>query len=1007
MLQQINPQLNRSFRNKKDVLIDFESKTKELRVQFTEQLRLMDTRLEWESAVLLELNEFYRRRAEIEEQYSKDLKKLFSSRVEKLHMLERHRSVPGASSYSLFKFYKTVLGITHSQSVNHGVVAKIFSTKMAPRFTDIRENSAKLFQKCKEMCIAGQDEVMENVRQVGQSLRTYQIAYGQAAQAEAKLLAAKDDRRRLEEAGQSGSASGVEKRLKQLDKTVERRREKYDSTKHKALRERNDYLLQLESANACLRKYFSDDMPDILDCMACGFHNSLARAAMMHLNTEDTMKQRQESFVRLFMDTMSQLDAKQDKLHFLQTSQLAFTEPKALKFVAHKGDPINQVCANQSDVLNELESRYNNLQTLIKNTGLESDELWKTLEAAEQSWLSEISVSDYYVNEMFCQAMKESQSGISGDFAADSSQQPEQRNADTDKKRAWENGEFYLGKFAEYMRKNCQLTRSRARAAAISRALGRESGMAPPPLPTKPRKKSIIKVNAQLIGSGKPKLFGGSVDDLQEFPTIVLSCVKLIHQYGLHNQGVFRIPGSQSEVNRLKEAFERGEDPFANATDGRDVNAAAGVLKFYLRGLEEPVLPSRLFDDMLECTKKDSIADTIVRLREIFQQLSPNVYRVLRFLFAFLNHLSSFSDENLMDSYNLSICLAPSFMPVPQGRDPVVFQSSLSHLMKLIIEHESEIFNRKDVSGPVYHKMKDDDFENEDEEDQSLSSEIDLSECNYMVTAKYSFQARTPRELSFSRGDVLTILSRITSEWLHGCNSAGKEGYLPDAYVTRLLPSSSESIEADQVSMSVFSTASTPTASSNLAAVDVDEGAGDAAAASSSPSSISSITAAANTAAAKESPTKSEPTQSSRGLDESDISVSMPAKLNKNTTTSSSSSANATAGGAKAGSEASTESIDQALQDVIAGLESLTYDTESPYANPQELLNAKMHLPASKRAPDLVSDLPNPAQSGEIAEGGATTAADQFALEGHADTLLRAHRPTPPKVGPKPVKLAK
>lgn len=77
-----------------------------------------------------------------------------------------------------------------------------------------------------------------------------------------------------------------------------------------------------------------------------------------------------------------------------------------------------------------------------------------------------------------------------------------------------------------------------------------------------------------------------------------------------------------------------------------------------------------------------------------------------------------------MDSYNLSVCLAPSFLPVPPNRDPVIYQGSIAHLMKSIIENEAEIFVRKDVSGPIYRKRLEDDFEAEDEEEQSVCSEM-------------------------------------------------------------------------------------------------------------------------------------------------------------------------------------------------------------------------------------------------------------------------------------------
>jgi hypothetical protein len=43
-----------------------------------------------------------------------------------------------------------------------------------------------------------------------------------------------------------------------------------------------------------------------------------------------------------------------------------------------------------------------------------------------------------------------------------------------------------------------------------------------------------------------------------EIPTVIKSCIRVLNLYGMHHQGIFRIPGSQVEINDLKNAFEKG-----------------------------------------------------------------------------------------------------------------------------------------------------------------------------------------------------------------------------------------------------------------------------------------------------------------------------------------------------------------------------------------------------------------------------------------------------------------
>lgn len=109
--------------------------------------------------------------------------------------------------------------------------------------------------------------------------------------------------------------------------------------------------------------------------------------------------------------------------------------------------------------------------------------------------------------------------------------------------------------------------------------------------------------------SGRPKLFGGSLEEYleaacEDIPLIMRSCIRVINLYGLHHQGIFRVSGSQVEISNFREWFERGDDPLADTTDASDINSVAGVLKLYLRELREPIFPIIYFDHLLSIARK-------------------------------------------------------------------------------------------------------------------------------------------------------------------------------------------------------------------------------------------------------------------------------------------------------------------------------------------------------------------------------------------------------------------
>ncbi|VEL11583.1 unnamed protein product [Protopolystoma xenopodis] len=69
----------------------------------------------------------------------------------------------------------------------------------------------------------------------------------------------------------------------------------------------------------------------------------------------------------------------------------------------------------------------------------------------------------------------------------------------------------------------------------------------------------------------------------------------------MHHQGVFRISGSQAEINDFKAAFEHGEDPLINVCEARDINSTSGLLKLYFRELGEPPFPNSVFLELVHC----------------------------------------------------------------------------------------------------------------------------------------------------------------------------------------------------------------------------------------------------------------------------------------------------------------------------------------------------------------------------------------------------------------------
>lgn len=59
---------------------------------------------------------------------------------------------------------------------------------------------------------------------------------------------------------------------------------------------------------------------------------------------------------------------------------------------------------------------------------------------------------------------------------------------------------------------------------------------------------------------------------------------------------------------------------------------------------------------------------------------------------------------------------------------------------------------------------------------------IHLESENLEATAQFDFNARSERELTFKKGDTLTLYTQVSNDWWRGA-LAGREGLIPDKYI--------------------------------------------------------------------------------------------------------------------------------------------------------------------------------------------------------------------------------
>uniref|UniRef100_F6QGZ1 SLIT-ROBO Rho GTPase activating protein 3 n=1 Tax=Monodelphis domestica TaxID=13616 RepID=F6QGZ1_MONDO len=760
--------------------------TTEIRTQLAEQFKCLEQQSESRLQLLQDLQEFFRRKAEIELEYSRSLEKLAERFSSKIRSSREHQFKKDQYLLSPVNCWYLVLNQTRRESRDHATLNDIFMNNVIVRLSQISEDVIRLFKKSKEIGLQMHEELLKVTNELYTVMKTYHMYHAESLSAESKLKEAeKQEEKQFNKSGDLGMnllrhEDRPQRRssVKKMEKMKEKRQAKYSENKLKCTKARNDYLLNLAATNAAISKYYIHDVSDLIDCCDLGFHTSLARTFRTYLSAEYNLETSRHEGLDVIENAVDNLDARSDKHTVMDMCNQVFCPPLKFEFQPHMGDEVCQVSAQQP-VQTELLMRYHQLQSRLATLKIENEEVRKTLDATMQTLQDMLTVEDFDVSDAF-------QHSRSTESIKSAASETYMSKINIAKRRAnqQETEMFYFTKFKEYVNGSNLITKLQAKHDLLKQTLGEGEPPCLPPKPQKMRRPRPLSVYNHKLFNGRMETF--IKDSGQAIPLVVESCIRYINLYGLQQQGIFRVPGSQVEVNDIKNSFERGEDPLADDQNERDINSVAGVLKLYFRGLENPLFPKERFQDLISTIKMESPAERVHLIQQILVTLPRVVIVVMRYLFAFLNHLSQYSDENMMDPYNLAICFGPTLMHIPDGQDPVSCQAHVNEVIKtIIVNHEAIFPSHRELEGPVYEKCMAggeeycDSPHSEpgtiDEVDHDNGTEPHTSDDEVEqieAIAKFDYVGRSPRELSFKKGASLLLYTEPPKNWWKGRDDA-------------------------------------------------------------------------------------------------------------------------------------------------------------------------------------------------------------------------------------------
>lgn len=204
----------------------------------------------------------------------------------------------------------------------------------------------------------------------------------------------------------------------------------------------------------------------------------------------------------------------------------------------------------------------------------------------------------------------------------------------------------------------------------------------------------------------------------KSIPMIITVCTSHIegNENYMKTEGLYRKSGSQLLIEEIEKAFaDCYVTPSAELLQlmDQDVHAVASVLKRYLRKLPNPVLTFQIYEPLIRLVrdsklmttvplknggnteKNQQYMDALDAIVKILKNLPKEHFDLLRHLSQHIGKVTSYSEWNLMNLYNLSLVFAPGLIRDYAGDRDILDMKERNYIVGFILGNYRDIFEIK------------------------------------------------------------------------------------------------------------------------------------------------------------------------------------------------------------------------------------------------------------------------------------------------------------------------
>nr|XP_009687690.1 PREDICTED: rho GTPase-activating protein 10 [Struthio camelus australis] len=178
--------------------------------------------------------------------------------------------------------------------------------------------------------------------------------------------------------------------------------------------------------------------------------------------------------------------------------------------------------------------------------------------------------------------------------------------------------------------------------------------------------------------------------------TIIKKCISAVETRGINDQGLYRVVGVSSKVQRLlsllMDAKTCNEVDLENSVDW-EVKTITSAMKQYLRSLPEPLMTYELHGEFIVPAKSGSPESRVNAVHFLVHKLPEKNKEMLDILVKHLANVSKHAKKNLMTVANLGVVFGPTLMRPQEETVAAIMDLKFQNIVvEILIENHEKIF---------------------------------------------------------------------------------------------------------------------------------------------------------------------------------------------------------------------------------------------------------------------------------------------------------------------------